>query len=95
MFVSKYTNQFLLATIVIVVLAGGVLFKLGLPLGIDFTGGALTEVSYSERPEEVELETGLAALELGNFSLRETQGESGNHRQQNSKTENQGKPFHH
>ena len=77
MFVSKYTNQFLLAAIVIVVLAGGVLFKFGLPLGIDFTGGALTEVSYSERPGEVELETGLVALELGNFSLRETQGESG------------------
>ena len=77
MFVSKYTNQFLLATIVIVVLAGGVLFKLGLPLGIDFTGGALTEVSYSERPEAVVLEDNLTALGLDNSSIRETTGEDG------------------
>lgn len=50
---------------------------LGLNLGIDFTGGALTEVAYETRPEKSVLETELNQLNLGGYSLRETVDESG------------------
>ena len=72
MFIAKYTTQFLFAALAIVIIAFSILLTLGLPLGIDFTGGALTEVSYDERPAAAILETKLAEFGLGNFSLRET-----------------------
>ena len=50
---------------------------LGLNLGIDFTGGALTEVAYDERPEKETLEAAIAPLDLGGFSLRESIDETG------------------
>lgn len=50
---------------------------LGLNLGIDFTGGALTEVAYGERPEKETLEAAIAPLDLGGFSLRESIDETG------------------
>ncbi len=77
MFIAKYTTKFLFATAAIFIVVFGILISLGLPLGIDFTGGALTEVSYTERPEGAHLETRLAALDLDNFSLRETVDEAG------------------
>lgn len=55
----------------------GVLVTLGLPLGIDFTGGSLTEVSYEDRPEKLDVEASLADLSLGPYSLRETVSEDG------------------
>ena len=45
---------------------------LGLNLGIDFTGGSLTESSYAERPDKEVLEKELNQLGLGGYSLRET-----------------------
>ena len=77
MFIAKYTTKFLFAAVAIFIATISILLTLGLPLGIDFTGGALTEVSYSERPEVATLEARLAPLDLGNFSLRETVDESG------------------
>lgn len=45
----------------------------GLTFGIDFTGGALTEVTYPDgRPDKAAVEERLQALALGGFSLRET-----------------------
>lgn len=75
MFVAKYTTQFLIAAAVIYAVAFGVVFSLGLPLGIDFTGGSLTEVAYDVRPEKSALESELSEFELGAFSLRETVNE--------------------
>ena len=49
----------------------------GLRLGIDFTGGALTEVSYSELPEKSLIEDVLDSMELGSYSLRKTADEAG------------------
>jgi len=49
----------------------------GLNLGIDFTGGALTEVAYDERPTKEQLEQDITPLELGGFSLRESVDETG------------------
>lgn len=42
----------------------------GLVFGIDFTGGSITEVSYTERPEKIAVEEGLELLGIGAFSLR-------------------------
>ncbi len=48
----------------------------GLVFGIDFTGGAITEVTYSERPEKEVVQERLDALAtLGAYSLRAS-GES-------------------
>ena len=57
--------------------SAGVVGSLGLNLGIDFTGGALTEVSYEVRPDKAALESELSAFDLGGFSLRETADEAG------------------
>jgi len=49
----------------------------GLRLGIDFTGGSLTEVSYEVRPDKSVLETEISKLDLGGFSIRETVDDAG------------------
>lgn len=71
-------NLFLGIAVAMITAAVAILITLGLPLGIDFTGGALTEVSYDERPEKVTIESALAPLELGSYSLREATSEDGN-----------------
>lgn len=50
---------------------------LGLNLGIDFTGGSLTEVVYDEVPSVVEVESSLAEYNLGAISVRETVADDG------------------
>lgn len=72
-----HKNIFLGIILAIFVLSAGVIFKLGLPLGIDFTGGALTEVSYSQLPEKIQVEEALAGKDLGMYSLRESSSEEG------------------
>jgi preprotein translocase subunit SecF len=42
----------------------------GLVFGIDFTGGAITEVSYTERPSKEMVEERIGTLPIGGFSLR-------------------------
>lgn len=55
------------------VLAVGAVFVYGLTIGIEFTGGTLTEVSYQEgRPGRDAVEEKLDALALGEYSLRES-----------------------
>jgi preprotein translocase subunit SecF len=80
MFVSRFTKQFLIIAGLIFAVTIGILVTLGLPLGIDFTGGALTEVSYEIRPEKSDLESTLNTLpgtDLGGYSLRVTEDETG------------------
>lgn len=77
MFVAKYKKIFLIISAAVMVLSVAMVFKLGLNLGIDFTGGALTEVSYSERPDKVVVDTQLDGLDLGGYSLRETVDDTG------------------
>lgn len=52
---------------------------LGLNLGIDFTGGSLTEVSYKEAPTKERLEKVVAEAvsDLGGFSVRASEVDSG------------------
>lgn len=89
MFVIEYRNIFLGIGVAVMVASIAIVGFFGLRLGIDFTGGALTEVAYGEPlPEgmsasdmaygtapEAEIEAALEALpiELGGFSVRRTE----------------------
>lgn len=77
MFIIRHIRTFL-------ILAGGItlaaviaLIVFGLPLGIDFTGGSLTEVSYTERPAKEVVEEALTPIPLGGYSLREATTDAG------------------
>lgn len=89
MFIITHKKIFLAIGAFVIVASMATVGLLGLKLGIDFTGGALTEVSYGEPlPEgvslndlsgsitnEEEIEAALAALpiDLGGFSVRRTE----------------------
>ncbi len=77
MFVILHRKIFLIIAAALVFGSLAIISTIGLNFGIDFTGGALTEVAYDTRPEKVELETELTGLDLGRYSLRETLDESG------------------
>jgi preprotein translocase subunit SecF len=77
MLIVKYRKIFFILTSLIV---GTAIFSVaffGLNFGIDFTGGAIIEVSYlSERPSKEILEKNLRDIKIGSFSIRPT-GEGG------------------
>jgi len=89
MFVIYYRKIFLLISAAITVASLAIIGVFGLNLGIDFTGGALTEVAYGQPlPEGVsgnqmafgvspveEIENALQAIpiDLGGFSVRQTE----------------------
>lgn len=77
MFFITYKNIFLGIILAVTIISIGIIFKFGLPLGIDFTGGALTEVSYSQLPDKIKVEELLANKDLGMYSLREASSEEG------------------
>ena len=77
MFAITHRKIFLMISTAIFVVGIGILGTLGLNLGIDFTGGALMEVSYEERVDRDELTPGLDELALGDYSLRETVSDTG------------------
>ncbi|KKT00034.1 MAG: Protein translocase subunit SecF [Candidatus Nomurabacteria bacterium GW2011_GWF2_43_8] len=77
MFIIKYKKIFIGVSITLVVLALLSLFMFGLTVGIDFKGGALTEVVYKvERPAQADLNKNLEALGFGSILLQPT-GELG------------------
>lgn len=69
MFIIKYKKIFVTFSLVLVVLSIAAMFTFGFNVGIDFKGGALTEVVYSKiRPEQNNLEEILRKnLESSNF----------------------------
>jgi preprotein translocase subunit SecF len=73
------TYRKILLTIAAVVMVGSALIigVLGLNLGIDFTGGSLTEVVYEEAPTKDEVEAVVATHDFGGVSVRESTEESG------------------
>ncbi len=73
----RYTKYFLVLALGIIAASGIALSVTGLSLGIDFTGGSLAEVTYTERPEKAAAEEALAAHDLGGYSLRESTDEAG------------------
>lgn len=73
MFIIKYKKIFIGISIVLVVLSLASLFVFGFKVGIDFKGGALTEVAYKvERPSQTTLEKPLADLNFGLIMLQPT-----------------------
>lgn len=62
------------------VITGGsilTILTLGLKIGIDFTGGSLTEVSYSVVPDKTAVESAVNIQELGGTSVRESGDDAG------------------
>ncbi|MEK7081021.1 MAG: protein translocase subunit SecF [Patescibacteria group bacterium] len=77
MFIIKYKKIFIGISIALVVLSFLSLFVFGLNIGIDFKGGALTEIIYkTERPTQAVLDKSLTALNFGSILLQPT-GELG------------------
>jgi len=73
MFIIKNKKIFISISIALVVLSiiSMFVFKINKRLGIDFTGGALTEVAYKDaRPVQADLNTSLQALNLGSVLLQ-------------------------
>ncbi len=66
MFIIRHKKIFISISITLVVLSLAALLMFGLKVGIDFKGGALTEVVYTDlRPTQEDVESMLAPLELG------------------------------
>lgn len=73
MFIIKHKKIFIGISIALVVLSLASLFIFGIKVGIDFKGGALTEVVYqTERPSQEELQQSLDASGLGSVLLQPT-----------------------
>lgn len=77
MILVRYTKQLLYLALGIVVASCIALAVYGVTLGIDFTGGSLTEVAYEDRPEKGAVETALGGMDLGGYSLRESVDQEG------------------
>ena len=76
--IIKHRRVFLGIAVAVVVISMGLIAGLGLRFGIDFTGGALTEVVYTATPDKTAVETMLAdELNLQGFSVRESVDERG------------------
>lgn len=73
MFIIKHKKIFISISIALVVLSSLSLFTFGLNVGIDFKGGALTEVVYkADRPLQATLDKSLASLNFGSILLQPT-----------------------
>ena len=73
MFIIKHKTIFIGISLNLVILSLLSLFIFGLKIGIDFKGGALTEVSYKTvRPTQADLAKQLTALGFGDISLQPT-----------------------
>ena len=77
MFVVKYKKIFVYISIALVILSVVALSVFGLKLGIDFKGGALTEINYiNSRPDTDLLKEKIKTIEIGEALLQPT-GETG------------------
>src|SRR3989344_2159022 len=70
MYVIKYRKIWFVLSGVLLALSFWAIFTYGFNLSIDFKGGTLTEVKYTERPVQTEVESKVSALNLGGFSVR-------------------------
>ena len=70
MYIVNHRTIFFTITGIILVAAIASIFIYGLPLSIDFTGGSLIQVTYTQpRPSATTLENALAPLKLGGVRL--------------------------
>lgn len=77
MFIITYRRLFLIIGACIVAGAAAIVLLFGLKPGIDFTGGALTEVQYQSLPEKSAIEGVLQKKGLDNSAVRQSVGELG------------------
>ena len=77
MFAIRYRSIFLAIAAVVMVGSLAIISFVGLRFGIDFTGGSLTEVTYTAIPDKEMIESEISSLDLGSFSVRESEGETG------------------
>ena len=75
--IIRYKKIFLIIAAVVVVSAVAIVLTLGLKPGIDFTGGSLTEVQYTNLPDKSEVESVVAALDFGGVSIRQSDSDIG------------------
>lgn len=75
--INQYSTIFLAIGLFFMVASIVIISVFGLRLGVDFTGGALNEVSYDVRPDRSVIEESLTAVDLGTFTVRETIDEAG------------------
>lgn len=77
MFIIKYKKIFLTISIILVILSFVSMFYFGLKIGIDFKGGAITEIVYdTARPEQNLINQNLESLGLGTV-LAQATGDNG------------------
>jgi len=73
MFIIKHKIIFISISIALVILSLASLLVFGLKIGIDFKGGALTEINYKTvRPSQDDLTAPLKALNFGDILLQPT-----------------------
>lgn len=77
MFIIQYRKLFLIIGALIVAAAAFIVLTFGLKPGIDFTGGALTEVQFKSLPEKSTIEDVLQKNGLDNSAIRQSVGELG------------------
>ena len=77
MFIIRHKKFFLIFASLLVLVSCAIVAKLGLQPGIDFTGGSLLEVRYSNIPERTLVEQALVELDLGGASVRQASSEAG------------------
>lgn len=69
----KYAKYLLAVSSVVTIISLGVLFKWGLKPGIDFTGGSLMEIKFSQtRPDNSVIESTFAELGQKNIVIQKT-----------------------
>jgi preprotein translocase subunit SecF len=73
MFIVKHKKIFIGISILLVVLSIASFFVFGLKIGIDFKGGALTEIAYKTTvPTQSEVENSITSLNLGTVLVQPT-----------------------
>jgi len=73
MTITKYRTLLFWLTGIVMAAAVASIIYFGLPLGIDFTGGSLMQVSYPEgRPALAQIQSSVATVPLGEVSIRES-----------------------
>jgi len=71
MFIIKYKKIFISISIALVTLSVISMFYFGFNVGIDFKGGALTEISYeNDRPSKEDLTSAIEKLNIGSVLLQ-------------------------
>ncbi|OHA89666.1 MAG: protein-export membrane protein SecF [Candidatus Zambryskibacteria bacterium RIFCSPHIGHO2_02_FULL_43_14] len=70
MFVVHYRKIFFLVSGILLLVSIAAMFVYDFRTSIDFKGGTLTEVKFSERPAQTETELKIEALNMGGFSVR-------------------------